>query len=394
MVTIVGAGFAGLTLAHELLKLGVEFKLFERESRAGGRLQTVVRPEGLVETAANALLNDQNVDELFRELGLARAVKLPGARKRYIFWNEPRRWPLTLKTSARFATNLARLKLGAADLKPRAGESVREWGERFVNAEFVDRLLAPGLRGVYAGEPERLSASLTVGALFGERPPRADVRGSVAPALGMGALIQALRDRLGERLVTHAFEMPERLRDVTVVCASAWEAARLLKTAHPKSAEILGRCESLALTSTTCFYEPDRRELNGFGCLFPARQDFHSLGVLFNTDIFAGRGNYRSETWISRGAEFNESTHLEQIAEDRARLQNRHQKPIATHITRWPRAVPYYTVEWEAALKTLAIEPPLYLHGNYLGRLGLAQILMRSKRLAQTIKDQHEKRID
>ena len=38
--------------------------------------------------------------------------------------------------------------------------------------------------------------------------------------------------------------------------------------------------------------------MRGFGVLFPEAAGIRALGVLFNTDIFEGRGRLRSETWI------------------------------------------------------------------------------------------------
>ncbi|NJL25286.1 MAG: hypothetical protein HC902_08975 [Calothrix sp. SM1_5_4] len=61
-------------------------------------------------------------------------------------------------------------------------------------------------------------------------------------------------------------------------------------------------------------------------------------------------------------------------------------EPEHLQITRWARALPHYTVEWERALKSLRCEPPIFLHGNYLGQIGLARILAGSKKLAARIK--------
>ena len=174
-----------------------------------------------------------------------------------------------------------------------------------------------------------------------------------------------------------------------MLCTSAWTAARLVQ--GPLKAD-LARVESLPLVSITAFFKPGR-DLRGFGCLFPARENFHALGVLFNDCIFEGRSRERSETWIFGGAghpdicQLSDAQLIERIVSDRHRLNGREEYPLASHITRWPRALPHYTVEWEKTLRTLNVERPLFLHGNYLGALGLGAILARSKALAQEIKE-------
>jgi oxygen-dependent protoporphyrinogen oxidase len=75
------------------------------------------------------------------------------------------------------------------------------------------------------------------------------------------------------------------------------------------------------------------------------------------------------------------------ILADRARIVANPQEPLAMFITRWPAAIPHYTVEWEDRLRHLKVNRPLFLHGNYLGQLGLARINSRSKALAAYLKD-------
>ncbi|HYT50549.1 MAG TPA: hypothetical protein VEL78_09165, partial [Pyrinomonadaceae bacterium] len=54
-------------------------------------------------------------------------------------------------------------------------------------------------------------------------------------------------------------------------------------------------------------------------------------------------------------------------------------EPLAVHITRWPNALPHYSIELENILTSLPPPPRnLALVGNYLGRIGLAKILERA----------------
>ena len=52
------------------------------------------------------------------------------------------------------------------------------------------------------------------------------------------------------------------------------------------------------LLSVTAFYAPHPGDTRGLGILFPRAAGVRALGVLFNSDMFAGRGDTRSETWI------------------------------------------------------------------------------------------------
>jgi oxygen-dependent protoporphyrinogen oxidase len=107
--------------------------------------------------------------------------------------------------------------------------------------------------------------------------------------------------------------------------------------------------------------------------------------VLFNDCIFEGRSPAHSETWIFGGALDPEVVNLTDqefadfIASERERFYGNRDDAMEIHITRWPNALPHYTVELERILMTLPPPPPnLALVGNYLGRIGLAKILERA----------------
>lgn len=390
-VTVIGAGFSGLTIAHYLRENGCEVTIIEKQLQTGGLIHSRSTPHGLVETAANGLLRDENVDLLFAKLGIHFAKPNPLRRKRFIYWQKPRRWPLSIATSLKAAAFLWRLKKRSPECAPREFETVAEWAKRNVNEEFLNHLLAPALQGVYAGDAERLSAKLVLSSMFkGKRGP------TVAPEGGMGELIDKLTQNLksrGVKFQSQSAELSVAPSHATVIATNVREAAALLRNLDLVNSQRLASVEMMPLLSVTRFYEHSDRELNGFGCLFPKQQGFHALGVLFNNCIFNGRSALRSETWILGGAlnkelaEASDQQILQKIDEDRQRLTGVNSEPASSHVTRWPTALPHVTTEWEATLKELNVKPPLYLHGNYLGVLGLGGILERSKNLAKEIAD-------
>src|SRR6266436_2128907 len=95
-VLVIGAGFSGLTLAYALRQLDLPVRILERGDKPGGLIATRAEEHGLVETAANALLADAEVERLFADLGLEFAAQLRTRKRRFIFWKKPKRWPLSL----------------------------------------------------------------------------------------------------------------------------------------------------------------------------------------------------------------------------------------------------------------------------------------------------------
>jgi len=74
------------------------------------------------------------------------------------------------------------------------------------------------------------------------------------------------------------------------------------------------------------------------------------------------------------------------IASERERFYGVRDEPLAIHVTRWPSALPHYSIELERILTTLAAPSSnVSLVGNYLGRIGLAKILERSAFVADVI---------
>ena len=395
LVTVIGAGFSGLTTAYYLLQAGARVRVIERGARAGGLLGTRRTEHGLVETAANGILNSARLEALCADIGVPLISPRRESRARYIWRGRPCRWPLGVGETLRLVAGL----LGHAPrLRPRRQETVAAWGERVLGAGATQYALLPALSGIYAGDGGRMSASL----VFRRRPgwlreaSRPQRRGTVAPAGGMQQLIDGLVDRLEKRGAELLFNQETRVRagEPTVVCTSAAQAAALLWDAAPEASACLHRIDMLSLVTATCFYERRAGQPQGFGCLFPRDQGVRARGVLFNDCLFEGRSDVRSETWILGGAldpeilQASDEELTDILAADHERLTGRAESPLSVHVTRWPQALPHYNLDLE---QTLAGLPPLprglALSGNYLGQIGLGRILHRSARTAAQLVD-------
>ena len=375
---VIGAGLSGLVAAWHLADRGFDVTVFDRGSRPGGLIHTIETPYGLVETAANAFVWDDTVAGWFRTLGIAPQFPQRASKRRYIFRNgRPQRWPLSTAESIAFAG-----RVGAAFItrrtRARDDESIEAWGTRVIGAAATQWMLEPAMQGIYASPPAELSAR----AIFDGR--RRGSRQLVAPNGGMGEFIERIYEQLRARKVEFQFDNPvAELRDgtPTVVSIPAPVAARLIEPHAPVAARAIAAVRIAPLVTVTMFYEPHPEDVRGLGILFPSGSEVLALGVLHNTDIFAGRSSVRSETWIvgDRGqgmTGWDDERLLASLAADRKRVTGREASPLAVRVTRWREAIPVYDTSILRVCESLDSLPPwLALAGNYLGRIGVAALL-------------------
>lgn len=405
-IAIIGAGFSGLTLAWALTKQGFQVEIFDSADRCGGLLETdkELIP---VEKAANALLASQSVETLFSDLNLKIVQAGFRSKKRYIFKNKPLTFPVS-KIVTFFTLCKAAFALMTKRISPKENEMVSDWAKRCLSVEFNDYLISPGFQGVYGETSDKLSAELIMGGLFdkGLRPVKGNLKGSVTPEAGMQGLIDHLQKYLKEKNVQIHLSSPavtnEKEFAAVVIATSIDKAVILLNTKAPKASKILAKVPTLPLVSATLGFTTSK-SIQGFGCLFPTKEKFNSLGVLFNTDIFSNRGPLESETWILNK---NDNV-LDLILADRKKMFGLDDRPQFFKITKYQKALPLYGLELKdfllsdvfnrseaqnlfeifkngARLKESA--QPLYLTGNYLGGIGLAKILDYNLRLAERVK--------
>jgi oxygen-dependent protoporphyrinogen oxidase len=410
-VTVIGAGFSGLVSAFHLLRAGYKVTVLEASAQAGGLISSVRTPNGLIETAANGILASPAVEELFSEIGLEMIEPLKIARKRYIVRDKiPRRWPFSFRGSLRMARFFLRYIFARASLLP--SDTVRTWARRVLGDEATFFGIEAALQGIYAGDPERLSAGLIFGGMFGVKPqslapalPKGSKLGTVSAPEGMGQLIHELRKHLEKNGVHFVFgflaELPVDPAHPFVVAVSAGAAGEILKKHSAARAELLSQIELLPIVSATLFSKDTDERSRGFGCLFPPVDSHRVLGVLKNDFIFTNRvtGDLHSETWIIGGAfgretaALNDTDLIEAIRRERAESLRGVEDPVAWSITRWPKALPHYTLELEKIVPGLqGVEKNVILIGNYLGQIGLSKILDRARELPYELaRDAHWK---
>ena len=447
---VVGAGISGLVSAYRLLKAGLEVAVLEACDRPGGVIASVSRDGFLYETGPNSALDTTPlIGELVQDLGLGGELRFASetSNRRYVV----RGGMLTaLPTSpaAFFTTRLfspaAKLALMREPFVKRANpdkeESIANFVRRRLGGEFLDYAIDPFVAGIYAGDPEQISVqaafpklhaleqrwgSLIRGQIFGaaERKRQKAVAKNTARSFsfagGMQVLTDALAHSLADRLVlrtavrrlsrsadgnftleTDGDGVPTTWRARAVVLATpADQAAALVREHASDAAAALASIEYAPVATVASGYAVAGigHALDGFGCLVPRKEQRQVLGVLFSSAMFERRaapGRALLTTFIGgrRNPELPGRPEGEIAAlahAEHAALLGAREAPLFQHVTRWPRAIPQYTLghlgrvaRAEAAQQAL---PGLHFCANWKGGVSVGDCIQNGHRSAETL---------
>lgn len=403
-VVVVGAGFSGLIAAWHLVRAGFDVSVVDRDTRAGGLIETQQTLEGSVETAANGLLYSSMVAELFRDCSVPLARMKPDSKRRFLCVDgDVTRWPLSVVETLRVVWRVLKIKKSP----PAEGESVAAWTERVLGRAAAEKVVAPALLGIFAASASLLSARAIFGRYYVRSRRSGRKRGTIAPKDGMSQLMMALVLNLKKRGVRFQFSNGWNRSAVAeavasgrhvVLATSAWSAAELVADddAPGSLKTALRSIKPIPLVSVTAFF--NRRPIvTGFGVLFQEPND-GVLGVLQNTEIFEGRAarGIHSETWILGGAMFggeligaSEERLLDLIHWKRESQLDPNSREVFMNavVTRWPKAIPLYddsVVRHRSRL--LKGDPGISLFGNYLGEIGLSSIVELGAELVERVR--------
>lgn len=211
-VAVVGAGMAGLALAHRLVRAGREVHVFESSGHVGGRMRTLRRDGHLVDTGAEMIgaHGYPATWRLLREVGMAEE-RVPPIGLGLSLWREGRAHPhvgdprglLTgaglspagRRAAARLLVGL-RLRSRAYDTDrpestPARGRTLAEYARRFPR-EVHDYLLQPVAAAFFGWDTARAAAGPMLSQMLAVGPART----FHVYADGMDALARALAEPL------------------------------------------------------------------------------------------------------------------------------------------------------------------------------------------------------
>jgi protoporphyrinogen/coproporphyrinogen III oxidase len=452
-VVVVGGGVSGLACATRLEQLGVPVTLLEAGKRVGGLMGTVEKEGFLFESGPQSFQGTELLLGLIGDLGIdAELCKADPRAPRYVL-RHGRLQKIPMSPQAILGSSLlgvgARWKVVSEAFRrttpPSEEESISAFVRRKFGHEILEYLVSPFVSGVYAGDPEKLSlraafptldewereyGSVLRGAMKSRRENR---NASAAPPLcsfhrGVSVLTKAMAAKLGRAVQTGTcveairavngaseggWDICFRRSDDTgtlraqavIMAAPAHVAAHVIRPIAPELAHKLSGIAyaSLAVMATGYYRRQASVPLNGFGVLVPRSEKRRTLGVVWNSSLFAGRapdGQMAITSFI--GGATDPGIAQKPMEEIAALVEKDHQEilgitgsPIESMIWVHHKALPQYNLghghvveEIRGAERSMA---GLYFVGNYLEGPSIGRCVERSFQAAENVKSYLQK---
>jgi len=459
-IIIVGGGISGLSTAW-LLKsralsegLDLDIRLLEREERFGGKIWSIRDSGFICEWGPNGFLdNKPQTLELCARLGASGALlrSNDNARKRFIFSGGklhrlPENGPSFLKSD--LISWGGKLRLAMEPLIPKysgsGDETLASFGRRRLGEEALQKLIAPMVSGIFAGDPETMSLKscfpriAELEAEYGgliramirlaKKKKKEIAEGKVvSSAAGPGGVLTSFREgiqtltdiivhQLGPQVVTSGASVSKIVRhpdgtfrvlsthgemegDAVIVAAPAYAAVDMLRDTAPGVAELL---EGIPYSSMTvvCFgYERTRipHDLNGFGYLIPKEEGLSTLGTLWDSSIFENRApegmvllrSMMGGACFPQYITLSDEEVIRRVRADLEKTMGIRGTPDFVRIFRHERAIPQYVVGHARRLDALADQlsrvPGLFLTGNSYRGIGLNDCVAAAHRAVDEV---------
>jgi len=458
-IIIVGGGISGLSTAWLLRDkadkagIAIELTVLEKEQRSGGKILSIHDQGYTCEWGPNGFL-DSKPQTLQLCESLAITDKLhrsnDNARKRFIYSDGtlhqlPEGGASFLKSGLISWSGKLRLAMEPTPFIAKAptgvDETLADFGRRRLGREALEKLIAPMVSGIFAGDPEIMSlvscfpriAELErdYGGLvramiaLGKKKKEEIANGKVvSSAAGPGGVltsfrtgIQELTDSLLASLgdiviqqspvsrITKASSTPFRVicengeehdADIVITASPAFAVAKMLEHLESNMSDILKQIPYSSMTVACFGYERQKikHPLDGFGYLIPKKEGRNTLGTLWDSSMFENRapdGKVLLRSMMG-GACFPEQINLSddevqsRVMADLKQVMGIDTPPSFVRIFRHQHAIPQYTVGHGTRVRALGEHlvnhPGLILTGNSFRGIGINDCVAAATRAA------------
>ena len=454
---IIGGGISGLATAWLLRSKAqaagkeLDITLLEKEQRVGGKIWSIKSDGYTCEWGPNGFLDSKP-----QTLELCKAIGVEGhlhrsndnARKRFIFSGGelhrlPEGGPSFLKSGLISWPGKLRLALEPTPFITSApagiDETLADFGRRRLGKEALDKLIAPMVSGIFAGDPETMSliscfpriaelereygGLIRAMIMLAKKKKQDQAAGKVvSSAAGPGGVLTSFREGIqylsdamqnslggivrqgvavtaiekgsSARYRVKCSDGAEQEADLVIVASPAFTAAEMLSGLDAGLSGVLCQIPYASMTVICFGYERDRiaHPLDGFGYLIPKKEGRSTLGTLWDSSMFENRapdGKVLLRSMMG-GACFPQYVKLSddevtaRVRKDLKATMNIDADPSFIRIFRHPQAIPQYTVGHGKRLtaldELLKAHPGLILTGNSYRGIGLNDCVAAAQR--------------
>ena len=415
MIGIVGGGFSGLVLAHELRRLGVDVTVWEAASAPGGVMRSQLHGDLVLELGPQRARLSGAFRQLVESVGLTeKLVTAPRDLPLYVYYRgRLRRAPLSLSQAV--TTDLlpwwakARVLAEPFTSGPRAGERVGPFLRRKFGGVAYRALLGPLYGGLYASDPDRMPVKHALQMTLVELGVRRSILWRMFRSAGragesdlcsfqggLGSLPKAITEKLEGRVrlnapvrmlarKTDGWEITvdgagiERADAIVLACPSD-AAAELLGVAYPDEA---ARLSALRYNRLALVYLKSETRLRGLGYQVAFGESLETRGVTWNDSLFDRPGLYTAYLGGMKNPELPgwDDARISEIACREFEVATGY-RAEAVHVSR--TRIPAWDDTWDA-LEGIEWPPDLHVCSNYTARPGILGRITHAKRLATTL---------
>jgi len=338
-VVVVGAGISGLACAFNLQRAGMSTTVLEAGLVPGGKIISKQQDGYLMELGPSSMLRSFGIDELINDLDLEPGSLRVRSREhpRFIFDGQGLEevpsgpWALAMSKLLSWQAKLDIIKEVFITKRMSQDLSLAEFTRVHLGEEVLDKLVAPFVSGIHAGDAESLSleasfpriaksareyGSVIRGFLWDRISGRAKSRvpvGLCSFQQGLGVLPTALAKELGQGLLlgakvisinplpegrgfTISYSQSDRPAEplicrYLVLAIGPGEAAVLTADFLPAVRDVLEsiRQTPMVVAQVGMNLSSLKVRPKGFGFLVPRDRGVRCLGVLWTSSVFPGR---------------------------------------------------------------------------------------------------------